>query len=75
MEKLELRLSNLMAFDGTVVGNWGCDPELYPPAIDSVLKGDIKVAPFVAKHALGDINKVIEAARNHELTERGVLVP
>ena len=30
MEKPEVRLSNLMAFDAKVIGTWGCKPELYP---------------------------------------------
>ncbi|HOW46379.1 MAG TPA: 6-hydroxycyclohex-1-ene-1-carbonyl-CoA dehydrogenase, partial [Rubrivivax sp.] len=27
MDKVELRLSNLMAFDARAIGNWGCPPE------------------------------------------------
>ena len=27
------RLSNLMAYDATAWGNWGCDPALYPEAL------------------------------------------
>jgi 6-hydroxycyclohex-1-ene-1-carbonyl-CoA dehydrogenase len=45
--KLELRLSNLMAFDATVQGNWGCLPERYPAVLELVLQGRVKVAPFV----------------------------
>ncbi|HRZ58999.1 MAG TPA: 6-hydroxycyclohex-1-ene-1-carbonyl-CoA dehydrogenase, partial [Rubrivivax sp.] len=37
MDKVELRLSNLMAFDARAIGNWGCPPELYPAALDLVL--------------------------------------
>src|SRR5208283_2769940 len=29
-QKIELRLSNLMAFDATARGNWGCPPAQYP---------------------------------------------
>ena len=36
-KKLELRLSNLMAFDATAQGNWGCPPEHYPAIVDLVL--------------------------------------
>ena len=75
MDKLELRLSNLMAFHARALGNWGCPPELYPGALDLVLDGKVKVAPFVEQHPLDDINQVFEAAHNHELKRRAVLVP
>lgn len=75
LAKLELRLSNLMAFDATARGNWGCDPALYPEVLDWVSQGRIKVAPFVEKHALTDINGVLEAAHHGKLAKRAVLVP
>ena len=31
--KVEVRLSNLMAFEATAQGNWGCLPEHYPGAL------------------------------------------
>ena len=34
MEKVKARFSNLMAFDAMMVGNWGCDAELYPEIVD-----------------------------------------
>ncbi len=36
---VELRLSNLMAFDATARGNWGCPPDQYPGALQMVLEG------------------------------------
>jgi len=39
MDKVEVRLSNLMAFDARAIGNWGCPPEFYPAALDLVLDG------------------------------------
>jgi 6-hydroxycyclohex-1-ene-1-carbonyl-CoA dehydrogenase len=75
MDKTELRLSNLMAFHARALGNWGCTPDLYGGAIDLVLDGKIKVLPFVKQHALEDINSIFEAAHNHELTARAILVP
>ena len=39
-----IRLANLMAFDATLQGNWGCVPELYPAALRMILSGQI---PFV----------------------------
>ncbi len=75
MAKLELRLSNLMAFDATVRGNWGCDPTLYPETLEWIAAGRIKVSPFVEKHPLEDINSVLDAAHAGTLKKRAVLVP
>jgi 6-hydroxycyclohex-1-ene-1-carbonyl-CoA dehydrogenase len=75
MDKLELRLSNLMAFHARALGNWGCPPELYPGALDLVLDGKVEVAPFVEQHPLDEINHVFEAAHHGELKRRAVLVP
>jgi len=75
MEPVELRLSNLMAFDAQAIGNWGCLPELYPPALSLVLSGAVAVAPFVEEHPLEELQAVFEAAREKRLTRRPVLVP
>ncbi|TVT54156.1 MAG: 6-hydroxycyclohex-1-ene-1-carbonyl-CoA dehydrogenase [Sedimenticola thiotaurini] len=75
MAKLELRLSNLMAFSARLQGNWGCLPEYYPKALDLVMQNKIQMKPFVKLHSLNDINAVFEAAKNHLLTERAILVP
>jgi len=75
MDKVEIRLSNLMAFHARAIGNWGCPPELYPQALELVLNGRIKVAPFVEKHPLREINQVFEAAHAGALKRRAVLVP
>jgi 6-hydroxycyclohex-1-ene-1-carbonyl-CoA dehydrogenase len=75
MDKVEIRLSNLMAYHARALGNWGCPPELYPAALDLVLSGRVKLGPFVEKHPLNDINKVFEAAHHGELKRRAVMVP
>ena len=75
MAKVEVRLSNLMAFHARALGNWGCPPELYPGALELVLDGKVKVAPFVEQHPLNDINQIFEAAHHGELTRRAVMVP
>ncbi len=75
MDKVEIRLSNLMAYHARALGNWGCPPELYPAALDMVLSGRVKVAPFVEKHPLDEINRVFEAVHHGELKRRAVLVP
>jgi 6-hydroxycyclohex-1-ene-1-carbonyl-CoA dehydrogenase len=75
MDKIEIRLSNLMAFHARALGNWGCSPDLYPAALDLVLSGRIKVAPFVERHPLEEINRIFEAVHHGELKRRAVLVP
>ncbi|MEP7280720.1 MAG: 6-hydroxycyclohex-1-ene-1-carbonyl-CoA dehydrogenase [Rubrivivax sp.] len=75
MDKVELRLSNLMAFDARALGNWGCPPEAYPEALDLVLDGKVQIAPFVETHPLDDINRVFGAVHRHEIKKRAVLVP
>jgi len=75
MDKVEVRLSNLMAFHARALGNWGCPPELYPAALDLVLSGRVKVAPFVERHPLDEINQVFEAVHHGEIKRRAVLVP
>ena len=66
MDKVEVRLSNLMAFHARALGNWGCPPELYPPALELVLHGGVKVDGFVERHPLSEINRVFEAAHGGE---------
>jgi 6-hydroxycyclohex-1-ene-1-carbonyl-CoA dehydrogenase len=75
MEKVPVRLGNLMAFDATAFGNWGCLPELYPRALELILSGKIAVRPFIRRFPLEEINHVIGEARAHRLRERPVLVP
>lgn len=75
MDKVEVRLSNLMAFDARALGNWGCPPERYPEALALVTDGKVKVKPFVEPHPLADINRVFEAVHHREISRRVVLVP
>jgi 6-hydroxycyclohex-1-ene-1-carbonyl-CoA dehydrogenase len=75
MDKVEVRLSNLMAFHARALGNWGCPPELYPAALDLVLDGKVALAPFVERHPLAEVNRVLEDVHARKLTRRAVLVP
>ena len=75
MDKVEVRLSNLMAFDARALGNWGCPPEYYPPALDLVLEGKVQIKPFVETHPLADINRVFAAVHHREIKKRAVMVP
>ncbi len=74
-EKLNLRLSNLMAFDATVQGNWGCLPEHYPAVLDLVLNGRVKLAPFVEKRPLASINQTFQDLHEHKVSRRVILLP
>ncbi len=75
LDKVEVRLSNLMAFHARALGNWGCAPELYPAALDLVLDGSVKLAPFVERHPLAEINRVFADVHARKLTRRAILVP
>ncbi len=75
LDKLELRLSNLMAFDATVVGTWGCKPELYPCVIDLVAQGKLALKPFTESRPLSQINDVFKQTLEHKLSKRTVLTP
>lgn len=75
LDKVDIRLSNLMALHARALGNWGCLLQNYPAALDLVLDGKIKVAPFVEERPLDDINTVFTAVHERRLTRRAVLVP
>jgi len=75
MDKVEVRLSNLMAFDARALGNWGCPPEYYPAALDLVLEGKVQIKPFVETHPLAEINRVFAAVHHREIKKRAVMVP
>ncbi len=75
MDKVEVRLSNLMAYDARALGNWGCPPDRYSAALDLVLGGKVAIKPFVETHPLADINRVFEAVHHRAINKRAVLVP
>ena len=75
MDKIEIRLSNLMAYDARALGNWGCPPESYPAALDLVLDGKVAIKPFVEAHPLDDINRIFAAVHHREIKKRVVLTP
>jgi 6-hydroxycyclohex-1-ene-1-carbonyl-CoA dehydrogenase len=75
MDKIEVRLSNLMAFDARALGNWGCPPEYYPAALELVLSGKVAIAPFVEQRSLDHINEIFSAVHRHDIKKRVVLTP
>jgi 6-hydroxycyclohex-1-ene-1-carbonyl-CoA dehydrogenase len=75
LAKIEVRLSNLMAFDATVQGTWGCRPELYPEALRLVTTGRITLQPFIERHPLADGPEVLRRVADHEIHRRAILEP
>ncbi len=74
-DKISIRLSNLMAFDATAIGNWGCPVELYPAAIELVTSGRIQLLPFTRKVPMSEINEVLDAAHGSTDPRRTILIP
>jgi len=75
MDKLELRLSNLMAFDAKLIGTWGCKPELYPEVVDLIASGKLDISQFVETFPLSKINEVFKNTLEHKYSKRSVLIP
>jgi len=71
----ELRLSNLMAFDATAQGTWGCRPELYPDALRLVTEGKIELKPFIRTFPMSQGPEVLRQVADHGVPERAILVP
>ena len=74
-DKVEVRLSNLMAFDATAQGNWACLPEHYPAIVDLILSGRIAIEPFIERRPLSSINQTFEDVHHRRATRRVVLIP
>jgi 6-hydroxycyclohex-1-ene-1-carbonyl-CoA dehydrogenase len=75
LDKLEVRLSNLMAFDAKLIGTWGCKPELYADCMNLVADGKLKLKPFTETFPLSQINDIFQRTLEHQLLKRSVLVP
>lgn len=75
MDKVEVRLSNLMAFDAKLIGTWGCKAELYPEVVALVADDRLKIAQFVETFPMSSINEVFSNTLAHKYTKRSVLVP
>jgi len=72
LDKVSVRLSNLMAFDAVAFGNWGCLPERFPEILDHVAAGRIVLDPFVERHPMSRLNALLAEERH---VKRPVLVP
>lgn len=70
-DKVEIRLSNLMAFDARVQGNWGCAPEYFPLILELIRDGKLQLEPFVEYHPMSEVNGLLRSASSR----RPVLIP
>jgi 6-hydroxycyclohex-1-ene-1-carbonyl-CoA dehydrogenase len=75
MDRVEVRLSNLMAFDAQLVGTWGCKPELYPEVLELVANDKLVITPFIDVYPLSKINEVFKNTLEHKYNKRSILVP
>jgi len=75
-EPVELRFSNLMAFDATARGSWGCLPEYYPEVLQLVLDGKVDVSSWTETRELDQLPQVFESLHSGGAhARRVVLVP
>lgn len=72
---VEVRLSNLMAFDATVHGTWGCPPEAYPAVLRLVADGRVALEPFVEHAPMSGLNRHLDDLAHHRLERRLILDP
>jgi 6-hydroxycyclohex-1-ene-1-carbonyl-CoA dehydrogenase len=73
--KIQIRLSNLMAFDARAIGNWGCDPSLYPDIVCAVLDGHIDLLSNTEIRPLDSAIESLADVRDHRAPKRIVLAP
>ena len=75
LDKVNIRLSNLMAFHATAHGNWGCVPQYYRPVVDLILDGKMDLKPFVKTFPLDSINEIFEMVHARKINQRPILIP
>jgi 6-hydroxycyclohex-1-ene-1-carbonyl-CoA dehydrogenase len=73
--RIEVRLSNLMAFDATLHGTWGCPPEVYPGVLRLIEEGKVKLDPFIAYGPMSKVNDYLADMAAHKLERRMVMDP
>jgi 6-hydroxycyclohex-1-ene-1-carbonyl-CoA dehydrogenase len=75
LAKTQVRLSNLMAFDATVQGTWGCKPELYPEALKLVTDNKVTLKPFIQTYPMSQGPDILQQVADHKIDKRAILVP
>ncbi len=73
--RIELRWSNLMAFDATVHGTWGCPVESYPAILQAIFAGDVAIGGTTELSELRHVQRVLDDMAAHRLRRRMVLCP
>lgn len=74
-KSVELRFSNLMAFDATVHGSWGCPPDAYPEVLRLIYEGRVALEPFLERAPMSRLNVLLDDMAHHRLSRRMVLDP
>lgn len=74
-DSVSVRLSNLMAFDATVHGSWGCPVEEYPAVLKLIYDGEVVLEPFIERAPMSNINEHMQALAEHKLAKRLVMDP
>jgi len=74
-DPVNVRLSNLMAFDARAIGTWGCDPALYADLVRMVLSGRLDLTPWTELRPLGRLPETLDDVRAHRVSKRVVLTP
>jgi 6-hydroxycyclohex-1-ene-1-carbonyl-CoA dehydrogenase len=74
-DAVNVRLSNLMAFDASVHGTWGCPPDRYPDVLRLIAEGRIRIDPFIDHAPMSRVNELLDAMAHHQLQARMVLDP
>ncbi|MCC6665797.1 MAG: 6-hydroxycyclohex-1-ene-1-carbonyl-CoA dehydrogenase [Polyangiaceae bacterium] len=74
-DSVNVRLSNLMAFDATVHGSWGCPVEAYPAVLKLIYDGKVVLEPFIERAPMSKINQHMKALAEHKLAKRLVMDP
>jgi 6-hydroxycyclohex-1-ene-1-carbonyl-CoA dehydrogenase len=75
MNPINIRLSNLMAFDATIHGTWGCPPEVYPGVLRLIEEGKVKLDPFIGYGPMSKVNDYLADMAAHKLERRMVMDP
>jgi 6-hydroxycyclohex-1-ene-1-carbonyl-CoA dehydrogenase len=74
-DAVSVRLSNLMAFDASAFGTWGCPVEAYAEVLSLIYAGKVAIEPFIERAPMSGLNESLVALREHRLPRRLVLDP
>lgn len=74
-DTVNVRLSNLMAFDASVHGSWGCPVEAYPAVLKLIYEGKVVLEPFIERAPMSLVNEHLKALAEHKLARRLVMDP